>query len=111
MTDGDRDGMPEMPANPTPEGLRAWHRDYLRWERDREVAAGRRRARSHREIEIYLNSLRVLDERRQGCAAAIPEDQLPPLPYQIPPGSLLPGAEPIREPSRRRAIRKARRHL
>jgi hypothetical protein len=81
--------------------MRACRRDM----RDKEVAAGIRAPRTQRETRIWQNSLHVLKERRQGRAAGVPEDELPPLPYELPPGRLLPQAEPLAEPSRWELLR------
>ena len=97
-------GFPEPakpPAEMTSEELRVWRRDFRRSLRDQEVAAGIRAPRTQRETRIWQDSLHVLEERRQGRAAGLPEDELPPLPYELPPGPLLPQAEPVAERSRR----------
>ena len=96
--------LPPAPDKPAAEMTRAeleeWRRSFRRWQRDRDVAAGRRAPRSMRETDIWLNSMRVLEERRDGRAAGLPEDELPPLPYGTTPGPLLPLAERVTKRAR-----------
>ena len=107
MTDGRSARARTIPAPGKPltemtwDELAKWRSAFSRWQRDQDIAAGRRAPRSMRETEIWQNSMRVLEERRDGRAAGAPEDELPPLPYETAPGPLLPFAERVTKRARR----------
>src|SRR5579875_506750 len=109
---GDERTMTRPPAIPEPgkpltemtrDELAQWRRSFRRWQRDNDVAAGRRTPSTMREMEIWENSVTVLEQRRDLRAAGVAEDELPALPYEGAPGSLLPfGERTPRQRQRRR---------
>ncbi|MGI8452132.1 MAG: hypothetical protein ACR2MP_34095 [Streptosporangiaceae bacterium] len=56
-----QDDGPPTPEKPltemTPQELDAFRRSFNRWRRDRDVRSGRRKPRSMRETEIFLDGV------------------------------------------------------